>query len=383
MEKDEGVIEMNGSSAKISIVIPTYNEAGNMLPLLSRIKQALGEENYEVIIVDDNSPDGTANRAIEASSELNMSDRVKVIVREKERGLSTAVIRGIESSSGDIVVVMDADLQHPPEDIKRIIHPIVSGKAEVSIGVRKGKGYRGLSFFRKIISRGASLVSKLLLPQTRNITDPMSGFFAFRRDVFLRTKGSLNPRGFKIMLELIVKGKVPDNKIAEVEYTFEKRQWGKSKLNSREMLNFVWHLLVLNEFRILKFMLVGVSGIFVNEGVLWLAYYREKILLEISAALGIESSIISNFILNSLLTFGKRKGGSIAEKLAKYHISTALGVSINYFTLLLLTRLFGIEPLLSNLIGIIFGFLANYALSEHFVWKETFSPDRAINSKEN
>ncbi|MGC8679585.1 MAG: polyprenol monophosphomannose synthase, partial [Fervidicoccaceae archaeon] len=257
-------------SQKISIVIPTYNESGNMLPLFSRIRESLADREYEIVVVDDNSPDDTARAAIEAAEKLGIEDRVKVIVRRGERGLSTAVVRGMEASTGDIIVVMDADLQHPPEMIESLVVPLLEDKAEVSIGVRKGKGYKGLSIPRRLVSKSASIISKILLPQTRGMSDPMSGFFAIKREVFLRSSDSLNPKGFKILLELIVKGKVPSEKITEVEFTFEKRQWGKSKLNSKEVLNFLWHLLNLNEFRILKFIIVGISGIFVNEGILWL-----------------------------------------------------------------------------------------------------------------
>lgn len=355
--------------SKISIVIPTYNESGNMLPLLSRIKDTLGEREYEVIIVDDDSPDNTAKVALDVAKRLGIEDKVKVILRKGERGLSTAVVKGIEASTGEIIIVMDADLQHPPEMINKLIAPLLEEKAEVVVGVRKGRGYKGLSIPRRFISRSASLASKILLPQTRKMSDPMSGFFALKKDVFLRSMSSLNPKGFKILLELIVKGKVPADKIAEVEYIFEKRSWGKSKLNSKEVLNFLWHLFNLNEFRFFKFMLVGISGIFVNEGVLWLLYYKAKIMLEISAAIGIESSILSNFALNSLFTFRKR-GGNLVRKIFKYHISTIVGVIVNYVTLLLLTKLVGIEALISNLVGIILGFIFNYTLSEHFVWKE-------------
>jgi len=359
---------------KVSIVVPTYNESGNMLPLISRIKKALEGIDFEIIIVDDDSPDKTAEAALKAAQELDIQDRVKVIVRTGERGLSTAVVRGLESSSGDVLVVMDADLQHPPEAIGRLIHPIIEGKADVSIGVRKGEGYRGLSLFRRVVSRTASLISKMLLPQTRKISDPMSGFFALKRSVFLQARERLNPRGFKILLELIVKGRVPPERITEVSYIFEKRQWGKSKLSSREVLNFIWHILALNEFRVLKFMAVGVSGIFVNEGMLWLLYYRIGIPLEASAALGIESSILSNFFLNSIFTFKGRREESLPVRILKYHLSTAVGVLVNYATLIFLTKVFGIEALLSNLIGIFLGFIFNYTLSEHFVWKE-FSGD--------
>jgi dolichol-phosphate mannosyltransferase len=364
------VIVLGSEKLKISIIVPTFNEAGNMHPLLSRIKNALEEENYEIVIVDDSSPDKTADKALEAARELGIEGRVKVIVRNGERGLSTAVVKGLENADGDIMVVMDGDLQHPPEMIKSLISPIIKEQAEVSIGVRRGKGYQGLSFLRRIVSKAASTLSKILLPQTRNITDPMSGFFALKKEVFRRARGSLNPKGFKILLELIVKANVPPEKIKEVEFVFERRRWGESKLNSREVFNFLWHLLNLNEFRILKFMLVGISGIFVNEGVLWLSYYKAGIMLELSAALGIESSILSNYLLNSIFTFKKRKAGSFIGRMARYHISTAIGVLINYATLLVLSKALHVEVLLSNLIGIFLGFVANYALSERFVWKE-------------
>ncbi len=360
---------------KVSIVIPTYNEAGNIPILLSRIKKALDSSShvkeYEIIIVDDNSPDGTAITALRKAAELGIKDRVKVYVRKNERGLSTAVLKGIRESSGEIIVVMDADLQHPPEKIPEMVEPILEGKAEISVATRyRGGREKGLSLPRKIVSKTASLIAKLLLPQTRMLSDPMTGFFAFHRKVVSSTKRKFEPKGYKILLEILVKGEYDPHKIIEIPYVFERRYSGESKLGLKETLEYIEHILKLNEYRVIKFAGVGASGILVNEGLLSLLYGKIGFPLWVAGALAIESSILSNFTLNSLITFKNvSTGTTLFQKLFRYHLATALGVAINYIVLLGLSYLAEINPLISNLIGILLGFTANYLLSEHYVWK--------------
>jgi dolichol-phosphate mannosyltransferase len=359
---------------KMSVVLPTYNEADNiklMLPALKKVLEDITGKRYEIIIVDDNSPDNTATVAKETARSIGIDNNLKVIVREGKRGLATAVIDGFKASSGDYLVVMDADLQHPPEKIKEIYLELEKG-ADIVVASRFIKGGRdeGLSFARKIFSKGAALIGKLLVPQIRVLSDPMSGFFALRRTVIEGRLDLMNPIGFKILLEIMVKGKYSKDKVREVPIVFGKRAYGESKLGLKEILDYLLHILSLNEYRILKFMTVGVSGIFVNEGVLWLAHYKVALPVYLSGLLAIETSILSNFALNSLVTFRKERAkGTVLTRLAKYHVATAIGAFINYATLLLLTHLLGLNPLVANLIGILLGFLANYTLSEHYVWE--------------
>ena len=207
----------------ISIIVPTYNERENLEELFERIARALEGREFEIIVVDDDSPDRTWEKA----EELAKKYPVKVIRRTNERGLSSAVIRGFREANGEIFVVMDADLQHPPEVIPKLIEAIEEG-ADIAIAsryVKEGK-VENWHWWRKLISKGAIMVGRVALPRIRNIKDPVSGFFALRREVIEHVE--LNPVGFKILLEILIKGKY--ERVTEIPFIFGIRKAGESKL---------------------------------------------------------------------------------------------------------------------------------------------------------
>jgi len=168
------------SDSTVSIVIPTYNEKDNVTALVERLGKALAGRKYEIVFVDDNSKDGTA----EAARAMAAKYPVRVIVRTTERGLASAVVHGFHNTTGDIIGVIDADLQHPPEVVADLVKAIENG-ADLAIGSRyvKGGGCEGWSLTRRIISKGAIFLSHLFLGKTRGIHDPMAGFFMLRRCV--------------------------------------------------------------------------------------------------------------------------------------------------------------------------------------------------------
>jgi len=215
----------------ISLIIPTYNERKNLPRLVKRIHKSLSEIDYEVIIVDDNSPDGTG----ELAEKLSKTYPIKVI-HKKERGLALAVVTGFKYARGENLLVMDADLQHPPERIPYFLKEIEN--ADIVIGTRC---MSSLTFKRKIISKGAKLLVMILFPLIRKLKEPHSGFFMLKKKVIEGIK--LEPVGFKILLEILLKGNYKD--VVEVPFIFEKRREGKSKLNVREILNFLRHVLSL------------------------------------------------------------------------------------------------------------------------------------------
>lgn len=354
----------------ISIIIPTYNEKDNIAPLVSRIAQALSGYSYEILIVDDDSQDGT----IEVASSLASRYPVKVIVRRNERGLATAVVHGLEHASGQIIGVMDADLQHPPEVIPELIKALQSG-ADMVVASRyiAGGGCPHWGLSRRIISRAALVISHLLLPSTRPVKDPLSGFFMFRRQNLARAE--LKPIGYKISLEIMLTGRF--QRVVEVPYIFEDRSAGKSKLNPRQQLDYLRHILSLmartGELkRLLTFCVVGLSGIIVNQGLLWLLTEFAGLRYYISALFAIEASIISNFILNDYFTFADRrtgKGKSFIVRLLKFNVACLAGAGIQYGLLLLFTNVLDIHYLISNLIAIAVAFLWNYFMSSWWTWK--------------
>ncbi len=223
-----------------SLVLPTFNERRNIGPLIGRIEMVLNQEpiDFEIIVVDDDSPDETWRLAQEIAKE---DSHLQVIRREGARGLATAVVEGWKAARGDILGVMDADLQHPPEILPDLLGPILRGTADIAIASRhtSGGGVGEWNLPRRIVSRGATTLAFLLLPQIlRFIQDPMSGFFLMKRSVI--DSALLKPTGYKILLEILAKGNY--RRIREVPYVFEERKNGKSKLGPKQYLEFLMHV---------------------------------------------------------------------------------------------------------------------------------------------
>jgi len=227
---------------QISIIIPTYNESDNILILIDKIFEIFikYELKGEVIVVDDNSPDNTWKIVNQLT---NLYQNLKLIHRINKRGLSSAVVEGIQISTGEIVGVMDADLSHPPEKIPELLEPIISGDSNFVMGSRyiKGGEIDKWEFKRKIYSRLATLSARGLT----NIKDPMSGYFFFKKDVIKNIK--LNPRGFKIGLEILIKGKFQRTK--EVPFKFYKRHSGESKVTLQIIIQSLIHILKLYVYK--------------------------------------------------------------------------------------------------------------------------------------
>jgi len=221
----------------LSIVIPTYNERENILKLIKAIEENLKGIDYEIIIVDDYSPDGTGKIVSEYAKK---DKKVKLFQKEKE-GLGAAVRYGFSKAKGDILIVMDADFSHPPEKIIEIYNKIKEG-FDIVVGSRKVKGGKVVNWplKRKIISWVATTITRILF--RLEIKDPMSGFFGVRKEVLSEVKLQIN--GFKILLDLLSKTK--GKKRGEIPITFEDRKEGHSKMNTKEIFNLIktWWVLL-------------------------------------------------------------------------------------------------------------------------------------------
>ncbi|MDP8297434.1 MAG: polyprenol monophosphomannose synthase [Candidatus Orphnella occulta] len=232
---------MNNPS--VSIVIPTYKEVDNIEHLVKSINSSMQGLNckYEIVIVDDSSEDGIEALVSMLSKELP----IRIKIRRAERDLSASVIDGFKIAIGDILVVMDADLSHPPDKLPELIIPIIEGKCDISIGSRfiKGADIEGFGFFRK----ANAIVSKALARPFVRASDPMSGFFAFRADI-IANYDILKPIGFKIGLEILVKSGT--ERIVEIPIIFGKRYAGKGKLSINQQFKYLQHLFRLFLFRI-------------------------------------------------------------------------------------------------------------------------------------
>ncbi len=221
----------------ISIVVPTFNEAANIEALLDAVDKAMAEgladQPYEIIVVDDDSADGTWRLAEARSAE---DPRVRVIRRVGRRGLSSAVLTGMALARGRVLVVIDADLQHDERRIPDLVSAVAAG-ADVALGSREvdGGGYGSFPRRRLAISRlGATLARRVIGVE---VSDPMSGFFAVSRDRYQDLAGGLNPRGFKILLEFLARGREPV--VAEVGYQFRQRKGGTTKFDGTVALGFI------------------------------------------------------------------------------------------------------------------------------------------------
>ncbi|MCX8065939.1 MAG: glycosyltransferase family 2 protein [Candidatus Hydrogenedentes bacterium] len=355
----------------VSIIVPTYKERENIPELISRIDKIRGSVGFdiELIIVDDDSQDGSE----EYVNSLSLP-WCRIYVRKNERGLSSAVLKGFELASGEILVVMDADLSHPPEKIVDMVQLLQSGEADMVVGSRYVPGASTDEEWG-LLRRINSIVATLLAKPLTSVKDPMSGFFALKKQL-LKNTAPLNPTGYKIGLELLVK--CPVKKIVEVPIHFAQRAHGKSKLTLKEQINYLIHLRRLYFYKyenltyFLHFAIVGFSGTIVNLIVLTLLVLL-GIPVRASVALAIVVAMLSNFILNRWLTFPHARESPWLPQLLGFVSACSLGAVVNYITVLLLLYLFPLFekiPQIPALIGILAGLIFNFVLSKNFVFKK-------------
>jgi len=307
------------------VIVPTYNEKDNLQELAIRVFEACKSAGIEaeLVIVDDNSPDGTGAFA----DELAKTHRIKVIHRAGKLGLSSAVLEGFKAASGSILLVMDADLSHPPEKIPEMVSKIESGEAEMVVGSRyvKGGSVENWPFTRKIISKSATLLARWLT----KVKDPMSGFFALKRSVIDCVE--LNPVGYKIGLEILVKGKC--SKVAEVPIHFADRKAGTSKLGGTEVLKYIDHVTMLYEHKrfwlakYLKFAFIGGIGTIINLAIFWTSVEFFHVHYLWAVALAFVVADTNNFIWNRLWTFRSKR--SIAPQYVQFLVVSVDGLMLN------------------------------------------------------
>ena len=362
-----------------SLVIPTYNECKNVksiVEILSRLLDGSIPGNYELIVVDDNSPDRTWEVAQSLTPEY---PQLRVMRREHERGLSTAVIRGWQAARGEVLGVIDADLQHPPETLLQLLAEIQRGAdlAAASRHVADG-GVSDWSVIRRFLSRGAQTLGLLILPGVvGRVSDPMSGYFMVRRSCIAGK--TMNPAGYKILIEVLGRGNI--RWIGEVGYVFQERQEGESKVTWKQYIDYLRHLLRLRFARwpmgkFLRFGIVGFSGVFVNMGVLYVL--RDILNWELTRSLIVaaELAIISNFLWNDLWTFGdisKRQPGKRQQlkRLLKFNTICLMGLILNVLLVNLLFNVFGMNEYLANLIAIATVTLWNFWINMKLSWRVT------------
>jgi dolichol-phosphate mannosyltransferase len=314
----------------VAVIVPTYREAANLPLLVPRVDAALKAAglSYELIVVDDNSPDETPAVCAELAKQYS----VRLEVRKTERGLSSAVVHGLDRADARILLVMDADLSHPPEKVPELVAALEEPGVDFVIGSRYvagGKTDEKWSWFRRLNSQAATLLAR---PFT-TAADPMAGFFALRRETYEAAE-KLSPIGYKIGLELLVKCGCKE--IREVPIDFADRILGESKLSLKEQINYVRHIGRLLEYRyplttaLFKFMAVGATGMVVDLGTL--AILLTFLTYPVGRWIAIAVAMTWNFALNRAITFRDAQPRPIWQQYLLFCGSCAAGALVNYFT---------------------------------------------------
>jgi dolichol-phosphate mannosyltransferase len=381
---------MKQDKAQVSIIIPTYNESENIIQVLKSIGEHLPEDIVvEALVVDDNSPDGTGkiveDYITDAHNEIGYT--VEVIHRKTKSGLSSAILDGIQHSTGETVVIMDSDFSHPPKIIPQLVEEIKTSKCDIVIASRfvPGGVIDGWSTKRKLISKTAKGIAKAGLGV--NESDPMSGFFAFKRKILDGIK--FDAIGYKMLLEILVKTK--GAKVKEIPYTFTDRTRGSSKLDSSTMLDYVksvWklyrygHTAKVSDTRTSvrfiskasRFYTVGASGLLVNYII---SLLFADVIIDFwyihATIIGIVVSMSSNFILNKMWTFEDRnfEAKKTLAQYGKFVGFSSLGALIQLGMVYVLVDNYQVMYPIALILAVIIAASSNFILNKKWTFKES------------
>jgi dolichol-phosphate mannosyltransferase len=352
---------------KISIIVPSYNEGDNVVRLAYRLKNVLESSPYpfEVIYVDDSTD--TTPKLLEKLS--LQDDRFKYVHRHYNRGLATAVIEGFKQATGDVLIVMDADLQHPPEIIPSMMMALESGH-DMVIPSRfvPGGNDGGLSWNRKAVSWTARMIARVAFKKARHITDPTSGIFAVRTEAVEGVQ--LDPIGWKIMLEILIRGKLKS--VIEIPYSFVGRDLGDSKMSMQEQVRYIRHIIKLvmsseEDTRFWKFCIVGGSGVLINTTV-YVALVKTHLYVVAAFLLASFVSMVSNFLFNNRFTWNFLKADSRWIRFGKFTAVSVCGILISSGLVYALYHWCSLNYLLSGWIGIAGSIVWNYMVNDSWTF---------------
>jgi dolichol-phosphate mannosyltransferase len=358
------------SPLRLSVVVPTFNESQNVRELVRRLAAALGPTGWEVIFVDDDSPDGTAT---EVRSIAQADPRVRCLQRIGRRGLASACIEGMLATAAPTIAVMDADLQHDETVLPQMLAAIEQDGADLVVGTRYAAGGSTGDWnrSRKAMSQLATVTGRVIMRQP--VSDPMSGFFMLHRQVLEATVHDLSGFGFKILLDILATARRP-LRIAEVPYHFRARFAGESKLD--EMVIWEYGMLLADKMigrfvpvRFLAFSLIGALGVCVHIAILTLVLkgLATDFITAQSAATGI--AMIGNFALNNLLTYRDRRlrGWAWFKGLCSFMLACGIGALANVG---IATYLFDnrTQWMLAALAGVLVGSVWNYVVTQRYTW---------------
>jgi len=358
-------------NAELTLVIPTFNERTNIRPLIDKLDAALAGVEWEAVFVDDDSPDGTADYV---RSIARTDPRIRCIQRIGRRGLSSACIEGMASSSAPYLAVMDADLQHDETLLLRMLEVLRKGNTDLVIASRyiSGGGVGNWDETRKFISRFATRLSQVLMKT--HVSDPMSGFFMVRNDRFWDAVRNMSGRGFKILMDLMASSQ-HSLAIVELPFTFRPRHSGESKLDSMVAME---HLLLLLDkavgwlvpLRFILFVLVGGLGATLHLTILGVSLRVAGKDFWISQMIASVCAMILNFALNNFMTYRDRrlKGAKVISGLLIFMTVCSIGA----FTNTQVAEYFyhrSVPWWIAGLMGAAVGSVWNYGVSSQFVWR--------------
>src|SRR6202163_1250590 len=357
---------------RLSVIVPTFNERDNVTTLFRRLETALAGTGFEVIFVDDNSPDRTWDVVRGLARE---DSRVRCIRRIGRRGLSGACIEGIMASSAPVAAVIDADLQHDETQLPKMLALLQGGDADLVIGSRYVEGGSADSFNKQ--RAGASALATEVAKRVLRVKtpDPMSGFFMIRRDRFEQLAPQLSTQGFKILLDIVATAR-GHLRVKEIPYTFGSRLHGESKLDSMVALDFLGLVLAkltndIVSLRFLLFAMVGSIGLVVHLVALYIALEAFDLPFPEAQDCGALSAMTSNFILNNFLTYRDQrlKGFAILRGLLLFYLVCSVGLFANVGVAF---SVYDQEPIwwLAGAAGALMGVVWNYAMSGLFVWRK-------------
>jgi dolichol-phosphate mannosyltransferase len=355
---------------EVSIIVPTFNERENILPLLERLRSVLHGTVFEVVFVDDDSPDGTADVVRQTA---RTAPRVRVIQRIGRRGLASAGLEGMLSASAPYLAIMDADLQHDESVLPLMLEKIRSGMYDLVVGSRniQGGGMGGFAPERVALSQLGRRVSKLV--SRHELSDPMSGFFMLTREFFDEVMRRTTGVGFKILLDLVASSPRPV-RVAEVPYIFRERKHGESKLDINVAVEYLY--LVSDKLvgawlpiRFVVFCLVGVGGVAVHLGTLWLLYRRLGFSYSTALIAAIIVAMVGNFALNNMLTYRdrRRRGIGFLTGLLLFCAACSVG-SLSHYAVAKFLVTSGIWWPIASLCGLAIASVWNFGATSIVTW---------------
>lgn len=356
----------------LTVVVPCYNERPNVAPMIEKLDAALTGIAWEVVYVDDDSPDGTT---AEVRRVAQTDRRVRCIRRIGRRGLASAVIEGALSSSAAFVAVIDGDLQHDETRLPVMLHALQGAQYDLAVASRhvEGGDNAGLAGrWRHAISDGGIWLAQIFLPV--KLSDPMSGFFMMPRPLFEELARSLTGQGFKILLDLVLSAPAP-LRVLEIPARFRERVAGESKLDALVMAQFGGLLLDkvfggLLPMRFFSFALVGALGVLVHLGVLALLRQTTGLTFEVEQSIATIVAMAFNFELNNAITYRDQRlrGPRLWRGLLLFMLVCGVGAIANIGIAQVLYEQHTTWTI-AGTIGAVIGVVWNYAVSATLVWR--------------